>query len=200
MLASWKKSYDQHREHTKKQRHYFANKGPSSQDYRFSSGHVWMWEFYYKESWLPKNWCFWTVALEKTLESPLDCKEIQPVHPKGDQSWVFTGRTDFEAETPILWTPDMKNWLLGKDLILEKIEGRRLKGQGWDGWMASPTRWTWVWASSGSWWWTGKSGVLQSMGLQGVRNDWATELNWLASKIICMIKHVPVLFTPEENV
>ena len=159
-----------------------------------------MWQLDYKESWLPKNWCFWIVVLKKTLECPLDFKEIQPVHPKGNQCWIFIERTDFEAETPILWTPDMKNWLLGKDLILEKIEGRRLKGQGWDGWMASPTRWTWVWASSGSWWWTGKSGVLQSMGLQGVRNDWATELNWLASKIICMIKHVPVLFTPEENV
>ena len=99
----------------KKQRHYFANKGPSSQGYGFSSSHVWMWELDYKESWAPKNWCFRTVVLEKTPESPLDCKEIQPVHPKGDQSWVFIGRTDVEAETPILWPPDAKNWLLGKD-------------------------------------------------------------------------------------
>ena len=89
--------------------HYFVNKGPSSQGYSFSSGHVWMWELDYKESWVPKNWCFWTVVLEKTLESPLDCKEIQPVHPKGDKSWVFIGRTDVEAETPILWPPDARS-------------------------------------------------------------------------------------------
>ena len=95
----------------------------------FSSGHVWMWELDYKESWAPKNWCFWTVVLEKTLESPLDCKEIQPVHPKGNQSWIFIGRTDTEAETPILWPPDRKNWLTGKTLILGKIEGRRRRGQ-----------------------------------------------------------------------
>jgi len=99
----WKKSYNQPRQHIQKQRHYFANKSPSGQGYGFSSGHVWLWELDYKESWAPKNWCFWTVALEKTLESPLDCKEIEPVHPKGNQSWIFTGRTDAEAETPILW-------------------------------------------------------------------------------------------------
>ena len=114
-LALWKKSYDQPRQHTKKQRHYFAKKGPISQGYGFSSSHVWMWELDYKESWVLKNWCFWTVVLEKTLESPLDCKEIQPVHPKGNQSWIFIGRTDAEAETPILWLPDAKNWLIGKD-------------------------------------------------------------------------------------
>ena len=108
-------SYDQPRQHIKKQRHYFANKGQCSQGYGFSSGHVWMWELGYKESWAPKNWCFWTVVLEKTLESPLDCKEIQPVHPKGDQSWVFIGRTHVEAETPIFWPPDAKSWLIGKD-------------------------------------------------------------------------------------
>ena len=115
MLTPWKESYDQPRQHIKKQRHYFANKGPSSQGYGFSSSHVWMWELDYTESRAAKNWCFWTVVLEKTLESPLDCKEIQPVHPKGDQSWVLIGRTDAEAETPILWPPDAKNWLLGKD-------------------------------------------------------------------------------------
>ena len=95
------KSYDQLRQHIKKQRHYFANKGPPSQGYGFSSSHVWMWELDYKESWVPENWCFWTVVLEKTLESPLDCREIQPVHPKGSQSWIFIGRTDAKAETPI---------------------------------------------------------------------------------------------------
>ena len=110
-----KKSYNQPRQHIKKQRHYFADKGPSSQGYGFSSSHVWMWESDYKESWVPKNWCFWTVVLEKTLESLLDCKEIQPVHPKENQSWIFIGRTDAEAETPIPWPPDVKNWLIGKD-------------------------------------------------------------------------------------
>ena len=103
------------RQHIKKQRHYFANKDPSSQSYGFSSIHVWMWELDYKESWALKNLCFWTVVLEKTLESLLDCKEIQTVHPEGNQSWIFIGRTDVEAETPILWLPDEKNWLTGKD-------------------------------------------------------------------------------------
>ena len=111
----WKEGYDQPRQHIKKQRHYFVNKGPSSQGYSFSSGQVWMWELDCKESWAQKNWCFWTVVLEKTLESPLDCKEIQPVHPKGNQSWIFIGRTDAEAETLILWPPDVKNWLIRKD-------------------------------------------------------------------------------------
>ena len=111
----WKNSYDHPRQHIKKQRHYFANKGPSSQGYGFSSGRVWVWELDYKEIWSLKNWCLWTVVLEKTLESPLDCKEIQPVHPKGNQSWIFMGRTDAEAEAPILWPPDVKNWLIWKD-------------------------------------------------------------------------------------
>ena len=115
MLAPWKKSYDQPRQHIKKQRHYFANKGPSSQSYGFSSGHVWMWELDYKEISEPKNWYFWTMMLEKTLESPLHCKEIQSVHPKGNQSWMFIGKTDVEAETPILWPPDAKSWLIRKD-------------------------------------------------------------------------------------
>ena len=115
MLAPWKKSCDQPRQHIKKQRNYFANKGPSSQSYGFSSNCVWMWELDYKEVWSQKNWCFWTVVLKKTLVSPLDCKEIQPVHPKGNQSWIFIGRTDAEAETAILWPPDEKNWLIRKD-------------------------------------------------------------------------------------
>ena len=119
-LAPWKKSYDQSRQHIKKQRHYFVNKGPSSQNYGFSSSHVRMWELDYKESWVPKNWCFWTVVLEKTLESPLDCKKIKPVKPKGNQSWIFIGRTDAETETPIFWPPDVKNWLAGKDWRREK--------------------------------------------------------------------------------
>ena len=114
-LAPWKKSYEKPRQHIKKQSLYFANKGPSNQSYGFSSSHVWMWELDYKESWTLKNWCFWTVVLEKTPESPLDYKEIQPVNPKGNQSWIFIGRTDAEAETPILWPPDAKSWLIGKD-------------------------------------------------------------------------------------
>ena len=137
-----------------------------------------MWELDYKESWAPKNWCFWTMVLEKTLESPLDCKEIQPVHPKGDQSWVFIGRTDAKAETPILWPPHAK-----EELTHWKRpwcwEGLKAEGQGedrgWDGWMASPTQWTWVWASSGICWWTGKPCMLQSLGSRRVRHDWVTE-------------------------
>ena len=111
-----------------KSRHYFANKGPSSQGYGFSSGHVWMWELDCEESWALKNWCFWTVMLEKTLDSPLGCKEIQPVHPKGDQSWVFIGRTDAEVETSIFWSPDVKSWLIGKDLDAGKDWGCEEKG------------------------------------------------------------------------
>ena len=150
MLAPWKKSYDQPSQHIKKQTHYFANKGPSSQSYDFSSSHVWMCELDYKDSWVIKNWCLWTVVLEKTLESPLDCKEIQPVHHKGNQSWIFIGRTDAEAEAPILWPPDAKNWLIGKnpdngkDWRQEKKDDR-----GWDGWMAPLTQWTWVWEAPG---------------------------------------------------
>ena len=139
-----------------------------------------MWELDYKESWAQKNWCFRTVVLEKTLESPLDCKEIQPVHPKGDQSWMFIGRTDAEAETPILWPPDKKSWLIWKD----PDGGERLRAggegddRGWDGWMVSPTQWTWVWVDSRSCWWTGRPGVLQFMGPQRVGHDWVSELNW----------------------
>ena len=138
---SLEENYNQPRQHIKKQRHYFANKGPCSQGYGFSSGHVWMWELDYKESWVAQNWCFWTALLEKTLESPLDCKEIQPVHPKGDQSWVFMGRTDVEAEAPILWPPHAKNWLLGKDPDAGKDWTWEEKGMtengmvGWHHWL-----------------------------------------------------------------
>ena len=124
MLALWMKSYDQPRQHIKKQRHYFVNKGPSSQSYGFSSRHIWMRNLNHKESWVPNNWCFLSMVLEKTLENPLDCK-INPVNSKGNQSWIFTGRTD--AETPILWPPDVANSLL-KTLTMRKIEGRR-RGQ-----------------------------------------------------------------------
>ena len=111
---SLEERYDNPRQHIRKQRHYFTDRTPYSQSYGFSGSHIWIWKLDYKESWAPKSWCFWTVLLEKTHESPLDCKEIQPVHPKGNQSWIFIGRTDVEAETPVLWPPDAKNWLIGK--------------------------------------------------------------------------------------
>ena len=120
MLAPWKKSYDQLRQHIKNQRHYFADKGLYSQSYGFSSSHVWMCELDNKESWGPKNWCFWTVVLEKTLESHLDSKYIKPVNPKGHQPWIFIGRTSGEAEAPVLWPTDAKSWLNGKDPDAEK--------------------------------------------------------------------------------
>ena len=135
--------------------------------------HLWMWELDHKEGCAPKIWCFWSVVLEKTLESPLDRKEIQPVHPKGNQSWIFTGRTDAEAEIPIVWSLDAKSQLTGKDPEAGKDWGQEEKGgdRGWDGWMASPTHWTGVWASSWRWWRTRKSGALQSMGSQRVGHN-----------------------------
>ena len=138
-----------------------------------------MWELDCEECWVQKNWRFWTVVLEKTLESPLDCKEIHPVHSK-DQSWVFFGSTDAKAETPILWPPHANNWLIGKDPDAGRDWGQEEKGTTEDemaGW-ASPTWWTWVWVNSGIWWWTGRPGVLQFMGSQRVGHDWVTELNW----------------------
>ena len=155
------------------------SKGPSSQGYGFSSSRVWMWEMDYKESWAQKNWCFWTVVLEKTLESPLDCKEIQPVHPKGDQSLVFIGRTDVEAETPILWPPDVKSWLIWKDPDAGKDWGQKQKGTtenemvGWHHWLNG----------HGFGWTPGVGdgqGGLVCCGSWGRRvgPDWANELNW----------------------
>ena len=148
-IAPWKKSYDQTSQHIKKQKHYFANKSlssqgyafSSSQGYAFSSSHVWLWELDYRESWVQKNWCFWIVVLEKTLESPLDCKEIQPVHPKGGESWVFIGRTDVEAETAILWPSDVKDGLICKDPDAGKYWRQEEKGTtenemvGWHDWL-----------------------------------------------------------------
>ena len=167
--------YDQPRQHIKKQRHYFANKGPSSKGYGFFSDHLWMWELDYKESWVPKNWCFWTMVLEKSLESPLDCREIQLVYPK-DQSWVFIGRTDVEAETPILWPPEAKGWLIGTDPDAGKDWGQEEKGTtedemaGWHYWLNGHG----FWVNSGSWWWAGRPGVLWFMGSQSRTwlSDW----------------------------
>ena len=149
MLAPWKESYGKPRQSFKTQRHHFANKCPYSQSYGFSSSHVWMWELDCKESWAPRNWCFWTVVLEKTLESPLDCKEIEPVNPKGDQSWVFIGRTDVIAETLILWPPHAKNWLIGKDSDAGRDWRQEEKGMtedemaGWYHWLdGRESQWT----------------------------------------------------------
>ena len=179
-LTPWEESYDQPRYHIKKQRHYFASKGPSSQGHGFSSGHVQMWELDYKESWSPKDLCFSTVVFEKTLENPLDCREIQLVNPKGNQSWIFIGRTDVEAETlNTLVTCCEELTHLKRPWCWERLKvGGEGDDRGWDGWMAPLTQWTWVWVSSRNWWWTGRPAVLQSMGLQRVRHDWATELNW----------------------
>ena len=127
---SLEENYDQPRQHIKKQRHYFANKGPFNLSYGFSSSHVWMWDLDYKDNWAPKNWCFWTVVLEKTPESPLGCREIQPVHPKGNQSWLFIGRTD--AEAPTLWPPDAKSWLIWKDPDAGKDWRQKEKGTAED--------------------------------------------------------------------
>ena len=132
-----------------------------------------MWGLEYNENWVPKNWCLWTVVLEKTLESPLDCEKITPINPKGNQSWIFIGKTDTEADIPILWPLDAKNWLIAKDPDAGKDWKQRRRGQQRMRWLDGITNWTWVWASSGSWWWTGRPGVLQS---QRVRHDWVTEL------------------------
>ena len=142
-----------------------------------------MWELDCKESWALTNWCFWTVVLEKTLESPLDCKEIQPVHPKGNQSQVFIGRSDIEAEASNVlatWCEELNH--LKRPLWWERLRaGGEGDNRGWDGWMATPTQWTWVWVDSGSWWWTGKPGMLWFMGSQRVGHNWETEVNWKPS-------------------
>ena len=163
-----------------------------------------MWELDCEESWELKNWCLWTVMLDKTLESPLDCKEIQPVHSKGDQSWVFFGSNDAEAETPVLWPPHAKSWCIGKDSDAGRDWGQEEKGTtenemaGWHHQLDGHE----FWVNSGKWWWTGRPGVLQFMGSQRVGHDWATELTcsspvffllllissliiWVVSLVIC---------------
>ena len=144
-----------------------------------------MWELDCEESWAPKNWCFGTVVLGKTLESPLDCKEMQPVHFKGDQSWMFIGRTDAEAETPILWPPHVKSWLIVKDPDAGRDWGQEDKGMTED----EMAGWHHLWVKSGSWWWTGKPAVLQFMGSQRVGHDWVTELNWTEYLLVLCSRH-----------
>ena len=179
-IYSLEASYDQPRQHIEKQRRYSVNKGLSSQGYGFSSGHVWMWELDYKESWVTKNWCFWTVVLEKTLESPLDCKEIQPVHSERDQPWDFSERNDAKAQTPVLWPPHVKSWLIGKDSDAGRDWGQEEKGTtedemaGWHHWLdGHESEWT---LGVGD----GQRGLAccDSWGCR-VRHDWATELNWV---------------------
>ena len=180
MLAPWKKSYDQLRQHIKTQRYYFPFKVLSSQSYGFSSNHVWMWELDHKESWVPKNWCFWTVWLQETLESPLEGKEIKPANPKGNQSWIFIGRTDAEAEAPVLWPSDVKNWLIWNDPDAGQDWRQDEKGMtenemvGWHHWLDGHE----FEQAPGSWWRTGKPGVLQSVGCK--ESDTTVWLNYLS--------------------
>ena len=168
----------------KKQRHYFADKGPYSQSYSFSSSHVWMWELDHKEVWAPK-WCVWIVVLENTLENHSDSTEIKPVNPKENLSWIFIGRTDAKAETPVLWPSHAKSWLIEKDSDAGRDWRQEEKGTtedemaGWHHWLDGR-----VWVNSGSWWWTGRPGALRFMRSQRVGHDWATELNWTYDFII----------------
>ena len=184
-LLLGRKVMTNHRQHIKNQRHYFANKGLYHQSYGFSSSHVWMWELDHKENWAPKNWCFRVVVLEKTLESPMECKEIKRVNHKGNQPWIF-----WNSNTLATWCEELTHWK--RPWCLEKLKARgEGDDRGWDCWMASLIRWTWVWASSRRWWWTGKPGVLQSMGNR-VGHDWVTELNWTETtenKMVAMGNH-----------
>ena len=160
-----------------------------------------MWELDCEESWAPKNWCFWTVVLEKTLESPLDCKEIQPVHSEWDQPWVFSGRNDAKAETPVLWPPHVKRLTHWKRLWCWEGLGAGGEGDdsGWDGWMASLTRWMWVWVNSGSWCWTGRPGMLQFMESQRVGHDSMTALTVLILNLLFPFGYSNPHFYPQPR-
>ena len=179
----WFSSSSSSRQHIKKERHYFVHKGPSSQGYVFSSSHVWIWELDYKESWAPKNWCLWTVVFENTPESlglqgdptsPTQRRSVLGIHWKDwCQSW--------NSNSLSIWCEELTH--LKRPFRWERLRaGGEGDNRGWDGWMASPTQWMWVWVNSGSWWWTGRPGVLRFLGSQRVRHDWATELNWTELK------------------
>ena len=180
MLTPWKESYDQPRQHIKKQSCYFANKVPSSQGYGFSSGHVWMWELDYKESWAPKNWCFFLlwcwIRLLRVLWTARRSKQsiLKEINPACSlKAWYWS----WNSNTLATWCEELTHWK--RPWYWGRLKaGGKGDDRGWDGWMASPTWWTWVWVNSGSWWWTGRPGVLRFMGLQRVGHDWATELNW----------------------
>ena len=177
MLVPWKKSYDQARQLIKKQRHYFVNKGPSGQGYHFSSSHECMWELDYKERWVPNNWCFWTVVLKKTLESPLNSKKIQPVQAKGNQFWIFIGRTDAEnwnSNTLATWWEVLT--YLKRPWCLEGLKAWEGYDRGWDGWIASLTQRTGIWINSGSWWWTRSLACCTPWGCKEL--DTTEWLNW----------------------
>ena len=182
-IDSWQESYDKPRQCVEKQRHYSADKGPYSQGYGLPSGHVQLKEMDHKEGpslapLMPTNWCLWTVVLEKTPESPLDSKEIKPVNLKGNQPWILVGRTNAEAEAPIIWLFDVNNWFFGKvPWCWERLRAEGEEGiRGWDDWMASLMQWTWTWANFGRWWETGRSGILQSVESQSWiwLSDWTT--------------------------
>ena len=179
MLTPWKDSYNQPRQHIKKQRHYFANKGPSTQSDGFSNSHAWIWELDYKESWVPKNWCFWTVVLEKLLRVTWSARRSnQSILKEISHEYSLEGlmlKLKLQYFGHLMCRTDS----LEKTLMLGKVEGlREGANRGWDGWMASSTQWTWVWVNSWNWWWTGTPGMLQSIGSQRVGHDWANELTW----------------------
>ena len=182
-----------------------VNKGPSSQGYCFSSGHVWMWELDYKESWAQKNWCFWIVVLEKTLKSPLDCRRSnQSIQKEISPGFSLEGLM-LKLKSNTLATSCKELTHLKRPWCWERLRaGGEGDNRGWDGWMASPTQWTWVWVNSRSWWWTGRLGVLRFMGSQRVRHDWANELNWTTKSMkqcdnIIIVKFIYVYILVYSN-
>ena len=185
MLVPWKESYDQPRQHSKKQRHFFANKGLSSQGYGFFSSHVWMWELDCKESWALQNWRFWTVVLEKTLESPWTARRSnQSILKEISRGYSLVGlmlKLKLQYFGHLMQRADL---YLKRPWCWERLRAGEGDDRGWDGWMASPTQWTWVWVDSGSWWWTRRPGIVRFMGLQRVRHDWVTELNWMYDRVL----------------
>ena len=190
MLAPWKKSYDKPRQCIKKQRHHFANKGPYSQSYGFSSSYVWIWELDHKESWVPKNWCFWIVVLERLLKVPWTARRSnQSILKENSPEYSLEGlMLKLKLHTLATWCKELTHWK--RPWCWERLKvGEEGDDRGWDYWMASRTQWTWVWVNSGSWWWTGRPGVLQSMRSQRVRHDWEIELNWTEGNISCKNGH-----------